>query len=205
MNVTRKDIQRVITDNNWSFMNRLLYEMCSKHWKHDDAGIIMGKVCLIGRSYSAAIERGRANTGRNGDHFYERMVAPTIMRSDIDVWLRALRRYKTLDATSLAQVISTHFTVMRLFRRVSGLHKRSLASKYLHFHLPHLFFIYDSRAAKGLRIVLPRHRIRYIGTRCDKEYAKFCHKMFYLQKTIQDKFGVSLTPRQLDRLLLSKV
>jgi len=39
----------------------------------------------------------------------------------------------------------------KLFSKISGLNKRSLASKYLHFHVPELFYISDSRAYDAMR------------------------------------------------------
>lgn len=205
MNITKKNIDSVITDNNWAFMNRILYKMCSKHKEHKDTSIVMAKVCLIGRSYSASIERRKTKTKKRGsDNFYEKIVASAIMNSDIDIWLNDLHEHRTINEQNLGELISTHSKVMKLFKKISGMNKRSLASKYLHFHLPNLFYIYDSRAVKGLRLILPRHRVRSILTGYDDEYSKFCRKLFFLQNEILRKYNQRLTTRQLDRLLLLK-
>jgi hypothetical protein len=55
---------------------------------------------------------------------------------------------------------------MTVLRDLTGLEKRALASKYLHFHLPRLFFIYDSRAAGVMRRVSPP-RQRYAARRAN--------------------------------------
>lgn len=206
MNITRKDIDSVVmADNNWAFMNRILYEMCSKHKEHKDTSIVMAKVCLIGRSYSASIERRKTkSTKGSSNDFYEKIVAPVIMNSDIDIWLNDLHRHRTINEQNLGQAISIHSKVMKLFKKISGMDKRSLASKYLHFHLPNLFYIYDSRAVKGLRAILPRHRGRNMLTGYDDEYSKFCRKLFFLQNEMLRKYNQDLTTRQLDRLLLLK-
>ena len=205
MNITRKNIDSVITDNNWVFMNRILYKICSKYKEHKDTSIVMAKVCLIGRSYSASIERRKTKIKKRGsDDFYEKIVAPAIMNSDIDIWLNDLREHRTINEQNLGESISTHSKVMKLFKKISGMDKRSLASKYLHFHLPNLFYIYDSRAVKGLRLILPRHRVRNILTGYDGEYSKFCCKLFFLQNEVLRKYNQRLTTRQLDRLLLLK-
>ena len=47
-----------------------------------------------------------------------------------------------------------HARTTELFTKIRGLEKRSLASKYLHFHVPGLFFIYDARAIAGMRKVM---------------------------------------------------
>ena len=82
---------------------------------------------------------------------------------------------------------------------------RSLASKYLHFHRPELFLIYDSRAAEAIgRVDMARPK-RTISPNGDAEYAKFVNAVLALSGHIQSDFGVVLNPRQIDRLLLAVV
>lgn len=206
MNVHKKDILGVLKDDNWVFFNNILYETCSSHFEHKRIDIVMAKVCLIGRAYSASIERRHIEEGHriNSDRFYERIVAPAVIASDIDQWLNGLSGFTEVSKQSLPYVLETHLRVMNLFRQISGMEKRSLVSKYLHFHLPELFYIYDSRAVKGMRRILPGFRIQNRLDGYDKEYSKFCQKSFYLQEAIKQKFGRKLTTRQLDRLLLNK-
>jgi hypothetical protein len=45
---------------------------------------------------------------------------------------------------------------MDLFAAITQREKRSLASKYLHFHVPHVFYLYDSRARRAITKVVPR-------------------------------------------------
>jgi hypothetical protein len=81
--------------------------------------------------------------------------------------------------------------------------KRSLASKYLHFHVPQMFYIFDTRAVKATREfsdVLPR--ATKLTGQGDDEYRKFAEKANSLARLCEDKFGLSLSPRQLDNLLL---
>ncbi|MGQ0578153.1 MAG: hypothetical protein ACT4PQ_04490, partial [Betaproteobacteria bacterium] len=89
------------------------------------------------------------------------------------------------------------------FSEISDLEKRSLASKYLHFHVPKLFFIYDSRAVEAMREfsdVLPRAG-RTDGTG-DNEYRKFAEKCSALGAHCTNEFGLCPLPRQIDNLLL---
>lgn len=204
MKVTHKDIDIILKDDNWGLMNKLLYQMCSKYPEHTDTSTIMAKICLIGRSYSASIERRKIKDEEDrGDDFYEKTVAPEIMESKIDHWLCSLKEYRNIAENNLGQIIETHSKVMKLFNRISGLNKRSLASKYLHFHLPNLFYIYDSRAIKGLRVISD-FRINNQFQCYDVEYSKFVQKLFYLHNKAQETFGITLSTRQLDRLLLLK-
>jgi len=88
--------------------------------------------------------------------------------------------------------------------KVTGLNKRSFSSKYLHFHLPDLFFIYDSRAVfamKQLKELLPTATQNTKG-KFDKPYQQFTEQCVLLTKHISDDLGILLSPRQLDNLLL---
>ena len=60
---------------------------------------------------------------------------------------------------NIGQIISVHNFLTVIFNEISGLDKRSLASKYLHFHLPNLFYIYDSRADNAIRKMVKTIRL----------------------------------------------
>ncbi len=206
MNIHKKEIAKALKENNWSFFNNLIYKMCSKHFEHKNVDVVMAKVCIIGRTYSASIERRKTKTTKiTSDDFYEKVVAPAIIDSDIDKWLSRLKRYKEISEKSLTGILEVHLKVMKLFRRISEMNNRSLASKYLHFHLPDLFYIYDSRAVKGLGLTLPGFRVKDKLDGYDEKYSMFCQKLFYLQEKIGERFSKKLTTRQLDRLLLLKL
>ena len=205
MNINEDEIKAAQKDNNWVFSNNILYEMCKKNPTHTDIPVIMGKIYLIGRAYSASIERRKGKEEKDGtDIFYENKVAPQIKKSNIDEWLDELRLDKSINEKNMGKIIKTHSKVMKLFNEISGMNKRSLASKYLHFHLPELFYIYDSRAVEGFRVILPSFRIKDNYSSCDKEYSKFFQKMYYLHSEIKEEYDLDLNTRQLDKLLLLK-
>jgi hypothetical protein len=165
-------------------------------------------VWLIGRAYAAAIERRRAaHVGSSADDFYLEQVAPKFRTCGIDSWFGPLRQSRRLTRGNLEQVVGIHFRLTHVLRKISGLDKRSLASKYLHFHFPDHFFIYDSRAVQALRQwshVLIRAE-RYNGEiENDNEYRKFCDKCVQLTTYVKREYDKNLTPRQLDNLLLDK-
>jgi hypothetical protein len=69
-----------------------------------------------------------------------------------------------------------------------------------------LYFIYDTRAVNALgQFVrqLPKEytEILELDT-IDHEYGKFYLKCFLLQQTIKEKTNITLTPRQIDNLLV---
>ena len=81
----------------------------------------------------------------------------------------------------------------------------TLASKYLHFHVPALFFLYDSRADRMLTRLSPIRRrssvLRAFGG--DLAYTRFVSYAMALRQQLSAQYGVTLSPRQLDRLLLN--
>jgi hypothetical protein len=188
----------------WDLGNSVLYALCRKYPAHDCKQAVIAKLWLIGRSYAAAIERREKFRKMTSDAFYTKKVAPTIIGSSIDVWIAKAARISNLDNRSLPTILDVHSEVTDLFKGVSGLEKRSLASKYLHFHLPSHFFIFDARAVRAIgKFKVEIGPVKVVDTLGhDTEYARFAGKCVRLQEHIRNVGKVSLSPRQLDNLLL---
>jgi len=200
--LTLKSIQNSCKTNAWGFGNKVLYDLCRKHPSHDEASVVIAKIWLIGRAYAAAIERRKNREDGDGD-FYLENVGPKVSKSKIDNWIRNASAYRSPSAISIPAILDAHINVTRLFSEISGLEKRSLASKYLHFHKPNLFYIYDTRAVAAMR------RLSGIVGRAergdndfDNEYRKFTYKCIRLRDHIKEEFNITLCPRQIDNLLL---
>lgn len=188
----------------WDFGNDVLYELCKKHPFHTDVSVVVAKVWLIGRAYAAAIERRRDKSVQN-DSFYIEDVGPPIIRSEIDLWIKDSKQWSKPNNESFEMLLEVHKRTTQLFKKISGLEKRSLASKYLHFHVPNLFYIYDTRAVEAMRkpeLVSVVRRAGRVNASADNEYKKFAAKCLTLQRHIESEFGVYLTPREIDKLLL---
>ncbi len=202
MAVTQEHIEYALSDDIWSFGNQILYELCSKHPEHNDPKVITAKIWLIGRSYAAAIER-RRNVEEQVNGFYEDQVVPALASSGIDAKINNLRKFNQIEDQSLVAILETHKHLVDVFYGITDQNKRSLASKYLHFHLPNLFYLYDSWAHKCLRVLKPRYRAsRDIAGDFDEVYSKFALKLLDLQEEIERLYGYKLTPRRIDRILL---
>lgn len=186
----------------WVLGNSVLYKLCRDHPHHKTDEEIAAKIWLIGRAYAASIERRKKKYNINDD-FYSDVVIPRIKQSDIDEWIQNCRNKKSKELCLLA-----HKKTTDLFQRISGLEKRSLASKYLHFHLPGMFFIYDSRASNGINILLKglnieRMRMKIDENVYDKNYALFYYKCLKAQSEIRTRYNTLLNCRQLDTLLVN--
>jgi hypothetical protein len=198
--VSKADLVAATGVSPWDFGNNILYNLCKDYPQHKNHDEIIAKILLIGRSYAASIER-RRNAELDSDNFYITTVAPTLEKSDLDAWLATLAE----EVPGSPNAVAVHKKLMDLFESITKLNKRSLASKYLHFHLPSVFFIYDSRAKQAVTKVVPRlNKLDNVpAENFDQEYKDFVRRCVWLRQDIFSKHKVLLTPRQIDKLLLS--
>lgn len=201
--------ENILDNSDWDFSNKILYELCANYPTHTVKYEVLAKIFFIGRIYAAAIER-RKNKGEdeNGDDFYIKKVVPKMINSKIDKKIQLLNQYDRIDENNYLIVLETHKYLSELFNELTELDKRSLSSKYLHFHKPKLFFIYDSRVSTAFSSCLPRYQI----SKSDKEkikekivddtYAKFLIKSLKLRNIFEDILEKQITPREYDKILI---
>lgn len=206
--ITIQDIQKCIDGNGWSFGNEILYEMCRKNPDHNKAAVIVGKVWLIGRSYAAAIERRKnVNKADSGDDFYFNVVAPKMLEvgEELDKRINGLKKYDAITIDNLKEIVDTHIFLTNVFADISGHSNRSLASKYLHFHVPNMFYIFDSRAIQAAKsYVMPDKQLRAsLAPFGDREYIELVIRLFTFQEYVKNQYGITMTPREIDTFLLS--
>ena len=191
--------------SSWDHGNKVLYDLCRDNFYHQEEEKILSKVWLVGRAYSAALER-RRNKEEDNDEFYIKKVVPAFKNSNIDNYLNTLKAYESLTFDNLPYILKTHKELIKITFDVSKLEKRSFSSKYLHFHFPNLFFIYDSRVVESLREYItkvPKSMEKFLDSELvDVEYAKFLCKCFILKAQISSKYNIDLTLRQFDNLLI---
>ena len=195
-------LRNAVEGTPWDLGNGALYDLCKNYPEHDTDDKILAKIWLIGRSYSAAIER-RRNSDQSGEMFYLKTVAPTIRNSKIDTWFSGLTDEKKPTSENCLRIIAVHKMLTDLFYEISGMQKRSLASKYLHFHFPHLFYIYDSRASSAIKRISGRTSSKLSSLDSyDNMYARFFLRCMAVVDQISKTYQVEITPRQLDSYLL---
>ena len=192
--------------HSWDVTNRVLYALCAEHPCHErgDEGAVLAKILLIGRAYAAAIERRRDKKTEN-DQSYDRDVVPALIKSRLDKWISEACAINPHGKDALRVATKAHGNTVQLFAGISAINNRSLASKYLHFHVPALFCIYDARAVKGMGALtsIVGRASRDVGAGADKSYYQFTAKCIKLRDYCKDEFGLSLSPRQIDNLLLA--
>jgi hypothetical protein len=191
----------------WDFGNDILYKLCKENPYHTSGDVIITKTLFIGRIYSAALERRRIEgTKIQNNDFYTKEVVKAFKNSNIDNNLKLLKE-KSLTESNLLAILKTHKDLMDIIKPITQLDKRSFSSKYLHFHLPNLFFIYDSRANISMKEKSQKKQIdKYkdlLSHNCiDKEYAKFFCKCLELKEIYENETSETITPRTLDNILL---
>ena len=202
-------ISKLYSSSNWELSNQILYDMCKKYPHHNNAHEIVAKIWLIGRSYAAAIERRKNAEGYKGDFYYDD-VAPALLNigKTLDSKIDAVNKIKGVDRNSIYDVLDLHSFLMTEFEKLTGLDKRSLASKYLHFHCPDNMFIYDSVASTALRRLVKKDAKRNkaildVHPEYDTEYTDFCVRFLELRDYISKKYGKNLSVRELDTFLLN--
>jgi urease gamma subunit len=169
---------------------------------HVDTSTIIAKVWLIGRAYAAAIERRKRHNDVLGDAFYVEKVGPKMASAGMDKWIADLSNAPQND---ISAALRTHNMLTGLFEGITGLRKRSLASKYLHFHVPLRFFIFDDLAKTSARrltrgLSLNNHPSEAVGV--DADYADHFRRCEHLTLRINGLIGRTLSPREIDKVLL---
>jgi hypothetical protein len=104
----------------------------------------------------------------------------------------------------IPKILETHKYLTDVFEENTGMQKRSLASKYLHFHARELFFLYDSIAVSAIGTIVKKVKLSSYDIderEYDAGYAQFYIKLFWLQNHIKEKFNIDMTPREIDRML----
>ncbi|MEP6950169.1 MAG: hypothetical protein ABI863_12870 [Ginsengibacter sp.] len=178
---------------------------------------ILLKTLIIGRVYSATLERDQSHTGkkpREGKDFYLTQVVPRFKiffrQKDIIHLVENIKNKNTIN-----DEIVLHGKFVKAIGPERGT-KISFASKYLHFHFKNNFFIYDSRAIKalpyletfmGLEKIKELKKLNTITIapkdidHINADYYNFASRCYILQLGIKELKG-SCTNRQLDNILL---
>ena len=188
----------------WVFPNEILYQICEQYPAQNDIDQIVAKFWIIGRSYAAAVERVRG-VKINGDAYYDH-VAPAVIQisSALETAIHDINQSACLDETIILKIVQTHCLLEEAVFKAVSMYKRSLCSKYLHFHCRKSVPIYDSQAAWALRSLVSKDKgdlQLFSGHQIDEEYADFALRFLFLKNEIQNEYQSDLSVREMDVLL----
>lgn len=170
---------------------RALYDLCFMCRHHLRDEIVIDKLRLITRLHGDS-------PAAPGTGFSAEAAAHNLAHSPVDHWFGALSTAEALDAGLLLEL---HKRLMGVFDDLPEESARSLASKYLHFHFPELFHVYDRRIAHALSRVMGNDCGFLALAEFDPAYGCFhacCRK---LGDHIAPLVGRRLSPRELDTVL----
>lgn len=191
----------------WAVGDAVLYRLCREYPHHADVQEVVAKLWLVGRAYSAAIERRPVTQGvvKESMKAYYRRAAEALIASEIDAAIAALPSNPPESLEDVGRTLPIHMHVMGCIKSVSNADQRSFASKYLHFHRPDWFVMFDSVAVRGLCRLLGRAPSRQLRSPLsDAEYTRFVARAWQLRHYLESLSDSSLTLRALDRLLLAR-
>lgn len=59
------------TSTHWFLFDKILYDLCQQYPRHDNVHEVVAKIAMIGRAYSASVERRKnAETTSDRDFYY---------------------------------------------------------------------------------------------------------------------------------------
>lgn len=179
----------------WNWSNEVLYRMCREEPKHTKLDVIAGKVRLIVGDSLPWVEREAGF--RKG--FYDEVIAPTLKDSAIDDWIDSLHSEARVTMENVAEVLRVHQFLADLSDFAGS--SVTIPSKYLHFHLPNAYFIWDSLSDEQIRKHLEGHDVP-VPKEFETPYAEFVYLcMWYRDNVLEPSLGREVTPRELDQHL----
>src|SRR5690606_15859079 len=116
--------------NNWSLGNDVLYRLCKEYPLHTESEIV-SKFWLIGRTYSAAVDRRRASEEKplsKKENFYEHRLVPAVRNADFDTAFKAVKTIERPTKESIRPIILLHEHVTKTLFSITNQRKVSLAS-----------------------------------------------------------------------------
>lgn len=191
-------------DEDWGEVDKVLYALCADHPLHDDRRHVTAKVALVGRAYSAGLER--CITARPGEQSVM-AAADHIWRHgrEVDDIIAAVRlNDEPLTADGMRAIVEGHGRLTSLLEAMPQCTRRprSFAAKYLHFHHP-VVPIYDSYAEIALGKLVPWKAALAPFARPphgDEWYWQFCARLYRLYAASRYS-GLKVTTKTLDTYL----
>lgn len=187
--LTREFVADTLTQSILDHRSRALYDLCFLHRDHLRDVIVADKLRLIARLF-AEYEAGPGFSPERGAH--------CLAKSPVDHWFATVATAEELDGWLPLEL---HKRLMNVFDDLPEAEARSLASKYLHFHFPELFYIHDSLVERAARQLVGEECGYLAMNEHDPAYGQFHACCRRLGERLARDLGRRLSPRELDRVL----
>lgn len=190
-------------------LNSMLYEAVANNPSNTDKPQIIGKLILIGRTYSASVER-RKTQGHVKDERQALEViiaaAEAIAASKCAILLDSIGLNDKLTDERLPEAVAIHLELCQALATANNRENSSLASKYLHFHRPDFFPIVDSYVREGWSWLMDELGLSYRGWQVFGKvgrYNDWCVRVLELRTLMENSLCHTVSLRQVDNYLLS--
>ena len=188
--LSREFITNTLADSVLDNRTQNLYELCFMERLHFRDEVVADKLRMI---LKLCAERGLEVHDISPE-----LAAYRLGKSSVDRWFAGLATAEQIDPALLFEI---HKRVMDVFDDISESQARSLAAKYLHFHFPELFYLYDSQVEEAA-MQLGQGECGFLaGEVHDLHYARFFACCRLLTDRLVSMAGRRLNPRELDRVL----
>lgn len=191
-------------DVDWGGVDEVLYRTCAESPTHTDRRTITAKLALVGRAYSAGLERCvTPPPGQQSITVIADFV--TAHGAEVDAAIEPLLALEEpLTSDDVQSIVRAHGALLKVLRGVTttGKTPRSFAAKYLHFHKP-VVPIYDEYARITLTGLVHwnGNALPFSKPACaDQEYYDFCVRFWRLYESCW-KRGVAASVKTLDQYL----
>lgn len=191
-------------EQDWGGVDEVLYRLCRDEPGHADRRTATAKLALVGRVYSAGLER--CVSPPKGTQAIT-LIADWVHAHDDDVDAiieRLPSLAEPLTAAAMERIVVAHAELLALLSKIptNGRTPRSFAAKYLHFHnaaVP----IYDAYADTYLTALVhwqPKDVPFERPEPSDLNYYRFCVRFWRLYEACEND-GLQVTVKTLDHYL----
>jgi len=192
----------------FDILNLMLYEAVAANPSNTEPAEIIGKLILIGRTYSASVERRKTSGEAEERQALEVVIAAAeaIAKSRCGQLLNELDVELRLTTELLPKAVTIHRELCDALQLANNRENSSLASKYLHFHRPNFFPIVDSYVREGWSYIMEELECSYRGWRVFgkvSRYQDWCLRILALRDMVEKETRAPVTLRRLDNYLLS--
>lgn len=208
-------IRNIKNVDHWELSNSVLYDLCRKHPDHTELKVVIAKTLIIGRVYSATLERGNVAGTESGDLFYTKHVFPVFRKLFSSKRVQRIVTDLQLKKATPVDILNLHGLMVKALYGLRKLNKVSFCSKYLHFHYPESYFIIDSRAKYALALLSSYLSVKglltvnsqesYFNTKNDinYDYEKFYNKCILVRAALEKFSNRKWSIREFDTLLIN--
>ena len=206
------ELDKILNPNSiWDLGNAWLYKLFETYPSNQNPEEIVAKVWILGRCYAAAVERRKSDDKLTNDEFYKTKVVHAIQSVQLDQLIAKIKSEHD-EVIQIKIKLESHKILQDKLKVITGHDKRSFSSKFLHFHLPDAFYIYDTRAVNGLKLLPDNLKIKNKALKLklgnnnfDIAYARFFFKCAYARAKISENLNRKISIREFDTILLDMV